>query len=87
MQSTPGSAKRADGNFPWRRRKRALPIPLREFSGAAELEDRTHDHFLKLWLLLNGDPHEAAIATVPAQEVVGNCGSLDRIRRGTWQRC
>jgi hypothetical protein len=48
-----------------------LAIPLRDFSGALELEDQTHDHFLKVWLVLNGDSHEAAIATVPAT------GSLD----------
>ncbi len=46
-----------------------ITIALRDFSDSQELADRTEDHVLRAWIKMNGNFHEAAVATVAAEVV------------------
>jgi len=53
--------------YPLNVTERALAIPLRDFSDAAELAERTKDCALKVWAYGNGVFHEAVVAVIPAE--------------------
>jgi len=49
--------------------ERTLQIPLRDFSDSQQLTDRTTEHLLTIWVNVDGAFCEAAVATLPAEDV------------------
>jgi hypothetical protein len=45
-----------------------VAIPLHDFSGAQELDDRAHSHSFKVWLETGSDTHEVTIGILPIRE-------------------
>jgi len=69
-----GFARERAREFPVKVTDRVVSIPLRDFSGAQELDDRAHEHKLKVWLETGQDTHEVIIGILPVQE---DDGGLD----------
>jgi len=72
-----GFCREGSRRFPIKVTDSAIPIPLREFAGVQEIDDRTADHKLRVWLETGQDTHEVTVAILPIQ---GKEGSLDLAR-------
>lgn len=57
--------------FPVRVNDRSAHIPLGDFSGAGELDDRGGEHQFKVWLPTAEGTHEVAVAVLRREEVGG----------------
>lgn len=63
-----GFARERARKFPVKVTDSVVSIPLRDFSGAQELDDRAAEHKFKVWLETWQGTHELAIGILPAQE-------------------
>jgi hypothetical protein len=63
-----GFARERARKFPAKVTDTVVSIPLRDFSGAQELDDRAHEHKFKVWLVTGQGTHEVTIGILPVQQ-------------------